>query len=162
MKPITRNAFLKSSLVAIGGAVFTPPTAFAKSDPPLDTVLVKEFVGKSHSDLDRVREMLGSEPTLLHATFDWGNGDFETAIGAASHVGYRELALFLLDNGARMNLFTAAMLGDLELVRLFIERYPGQLYTKGPHGLSLMHHARKGGEPALPVVEFLSSLGVKG
>ncbi|MCB0547486.1 MAG: hypothetical protein KDD19_07840 [Phaeodactylibacter sp.] len=35
-----------------------------------------------------------------------------------------------------------------------------QLYTKGPHGLSLMHHAKKGGEEALAVVEWLEGQGI--
>jgi hypothetical protein len=30
----------------------------------------------------------------------------------------------------------------------------------GPHGISLMKHALKGGEAALPVVEYLKSLGI--
>ena len=32
--------------------------------PRFDAALVQEFVGKSHGDLDRVRELLESQPAL--------------------------------------------------------------------------------------------------
>jgi hypothetical protein len=31
--------------------------------------------------------------------------------------------------------------------------------SKGPHGLTFLHHARKGGEAAVPVLHYLESLG---
>ena len=105
--------------------------------------------------------MLENEPSLLHATWDWGEGDFETALGACSHTGNKKVANYLLEKGAIINIFTAAMLGDLQLVKAIIDRYPGQLHAKGPHNLSLMHHAKKGQEDALAVVEYLESKGVK-
>ena len=36
---------------------------------------------------------------------------------------------------------------------------PTTLYAKGPHGLTLLHHATKGGDEALEVKEYLESLG---
>ena len=135
--------------------------SFRQDKEPLDRELVQKFVGASHRDLDKVTAMLEETPALLHATQDWGSGDFETAIGAASHVGHRELVAYLLGKGARMNLFTAAMLGNLDLVKAIIGAYPQQLYTRGPHKLSLMHHAKKGGEEALGVVEWLNAQGIR-
>jgi hypothetical protein len=70
--------------------------------PPLDSALVHEFVLKAHGDLERVRELFEQEPTVVNAAWDWGGGDWETGLGAASHVGRRDIALFLLEHGARI------------------------------------------------------------
>ena len=160
-----RKKFLHQSFLATSGLLTLPNLIFASQDnkrpPQLKPEIVKEFVGKSHRDLDRIKEMLENEPSLLHVAWDWGGGDYETGLGAASHVGHRELAEYLLEKGARMNLFTAAMLGNLNLVKAIVESYPGQLHTKGPHGLSLMHHAKKGKEAAEGVVAYLEELGIE-
>ncbi|MGB5497778.1 MAG: hypothetical protein WBM77_02485 [Maribacter sp.] len=37
--------------------------------------------------------------------------------------------------------------------------FPKALYSKGPHGFTLLHHAIKGGDEALEVKEYLESLG---
>jgi hypothetical protein len=126
--------------------------------PALDKSLVQEFVGKAHCDLDGVKELLVREPALTNACFDWGGGDFETALGAAAHMGMKDIANFLLDNGARLDLFAAAMLGRLEIVRTAVAAYPKAIKIPGPHGIPLLAHARVGGEDALPVVRFLASL----
>lgn len=103
--------------------------------------------------------MLERHPTLINATWDWGGGDFETALGGASHMGRADIATFLLDRGARMDLFAAAVLGKLALVRAACEAFPDAPTVPGPHGIPLMEHARKGGAPARAVVEYLQSLG---
>src|SRR5438309_1041064 len=78
--------------------------------PRLDPDSVNQFVIAAHRDLDRVREMLQAQPALVNATWDWGAGDWETALGGASHMGRRDIATFLLERGARLDLFAAAML----------------------------------------------------
>src|SRR5436309_3463259 len=83
--------------------------------PGLPAALVQEFVGKAHTDLQRVQELLGQEPKLVNATWDWGEGDWETALGAAAHMGRQDIAVYLLEHGARIDLFAAAMLGKLEI-----------------------------------------------
>ena len=161
---ITRKGFLRRLCAGAPTLLFFPhlnTTAFRQDKEPLGRKLVHEFVLQAHRDLDKVKALLEETPALLHAAWDWGGGDFEVALGAASHVGHRELAEYLLGQGARMNLFTAAMLGNLNLVKAITGPYPKQLFTKGPHGLSLMHHARKGGEQALAVVDWLEAQGVK-
>lgn len=125
--------------------------------PMLNAELTKEFVVAGHRDLDRVKEMLASEPGLLNASWDWGGGDFETALEGAGHVGNREIALYLVGKGARLSVFQAAMLGELELVKLILKLHPEARSSKGPHGLDLIHHARKGGDKAVSVLEFLES-----
>ena len=73
--------------------------------PQLDPALVNEFVSKAHGDLDEVTQLVAQEPALVRAAWDWGGGDFETGLGAAAHMGNRPIALFLLDNGADLDLF---------------------------------------------------------
>jgi len=126
--------------------------------PAITATLVQEFVGKAHGDLDRVTELLAQEPALVNATWDWGGGDFETALGAAAHMGRKDIANFLLEHGARLDIFAAAMLGKLEIVKAALTAYPTALKTPGPHGIPLIVHAEKGGEDELAVLEYLQSL----
>lgn len=127
--------------------------------PAIAPELVSEFVRKAHSDLGRVQELLAGEPKLVNACWDWGVGDFESALGAAAHTGRREIALFLLDNGARLDIFAAAMLGQLEVVKAALAAFPQALKAPGPHGIPLLAHAKMGGEAARPVFDYLQSLG---
>jgi hypothetical protein len=117
--------------------------------------LVNEFVGKAHGDLDRVRQLLEQHPTLVNAAWDWGDGDWETGLGAAAHVGRRDIALLLIENGARIDIFAAAMLGYLPIVRAMVEAVPAARTWRGPHGIPLLTHAEAGGALAAPVVDFL-------
>lgn len=126
--------------------------------PALELDLVQEFVAKAHGDFERVKELLGQEPGLINATWDWGGGDFETALGAAAHMGNREIANYLLEHGARLDLFAAAMLGNLDIVKATLNIYPNTINIPGPHNIPLIEHARAGGEEAKAVLEFLESL----
>ena len=123
----------------------------------LDADLVQEFVVKAHGDLQRTRELLDAEPALVNAAWDWGGGDWETGLGGAAHMGRRDIATFLLDRGARIDLFAAAMLGELAFVKAAISALPSARDVAGPHGISLLAHAQAGGEQAKAVVEFLSN-----
>jgi len=129
--------------------------------PALRPTVVEEFVRKAHGDFAATKALLAETPGLLNATWDWGGGDFEMGIGGAGHMGNREIAEFLIGQGGRMDIFVAAMLGKLDIVRAMVAAYPGLLQSKGPHGIPLMAHAKKGGTPAEPVVAFLESQGVK-
>ena len=126
--------------------------------PALDAKLVQEFVGNAHGDLNRVKELLAQESGLINATWDWGGGDFETALGAASHMGRRDIAEFLLNRGARLDLFAATMLGELDIVKAALKAFPEAIQTKGPHGIPLIAHAQAGGEEAKDVLQYLESL----
>ena len=126
--------------------------------PALAASLVQEFIRVAHADLNRVDELLAQEPALIHATWDWGGGDFETALGAAAHMGRADIARFLLDHGARIDLFAAAMLGDLPLVQATLAAYPNALHVLGPHGIPLIAHAKAGGAAAEPVLTYLQTL----
>lgn len=148
-----------------GAVLFAAPSFFAapprprqqRARPdPLASALVNDFVRVAHSDLDATRQMLHQEPRLIKATWDWGGGDFETAIGAAGHMGRRDIAGFLLDNGAAIDLFVAAMLGRLAVVGAALEGQPSLFHVPGPHGIPLVAHARAGGEQAAAVLDFLN------
>ena len=96
---------------------------------------------------------MGRRPALAKVSFDWGFGDWETPIDAASHIGNREAAEFLIANGARATIFSAAMLGQLDAVKAFIAASPGIQRTPGPHSITLLGHAMAGGPQAQAVVE---------
>jgi len=173
----TRRSFLAGTAAAAAGASFlraSPGAAAPEGSslapahraspvsaewPTQPADLAREMVGVAHGNVARVRELLARWPTLARAAWDWGFGDWEDALGAASHVGNREIAELLLAHGARPTLFSAAMLGQLETVRAFVTASPGIQRTAGPHGLTLLHHARAGGAPAAAVVEYLEAVG---
>jgi hypothetical protein len=136
-----------------------PSTAISPVFPTQDPALVREVVGVSHGNVKRVKELVDRRPTLALATWDWGFGDWETALGAASHVGNREIAEYLIAHGARPTIFSAAMLGQLEVVKAFVAASPGVQRIHGPHSITLLSHAKAGGEPAKAVVAYLEQLG---
>src|SRR5262245_22049670 len=123
--------------------------------PPLPAELVMEFVSVAHGDLARVTELLAQEPRLIHAAWDWGGGDFESGLGAAGHMGRRDIAEYLLAHGARFELCAAAMLGQLVAVRAVLEADPRQRDVPGPHGIPLLYHAEKGGAESKAVLDYL-------
>lgn len=127
--------------------------------PALAPDLVSEFVRKAHSDIGRVRELLEIEPKLVNVSWDWGGGDFESGLGAAAHTGRREIALLLIERGARFDIFAAAMLGQLEVVKAALTAYPQTAKSLGAHGIPLLTHAKMGGEPARAVYDYLVALG---
>jgi integrase len=120
---------------------------------------VRDFVAHAHSDLDYVRTALAGEPALANAAWDWGAGDWETALGAAGHMGRRDIAELLLAHGARLDIFVAAMLGHVDVVREILAAHPEARDAKGPHGIPLRAHAEAGGEQARAVLELLDSAG---
>jgi hypothetical protein len=137
----------------------SPPPAASDVFPAQDPALVRQAVGASHRDLKRVRELVERQPALARGAIDWGFGDWESCLDAASHVGNRPIADFLLANGARPTIFSAAMMGQLDVVKAFISARPGVQRTPGPHGLTLMWHARQGGPDAAAVVQYLTAVG---
>src|SRR5216684_8974565 len=125
------------------------------SQPP---ELVREVVTVAHFDLKRVKELVEARPSLAIAGWDWGFGDWETPLGAASHMGNRPIAEYLLSRGAQPSVFSATMLGQIEVVKAFLAAQSGVQKIRGPHGISLLAHARMGGDAARPVFELLKSM----
>ena len=57
-----------------------------------------------------------------------------------------------------MNIFTAAMLGQLDIVKAILAVYPEMKDARGPHGIPLIVHAKMGGEQAAAVADYLLAL----
>lgn len=131
------------------------PTRQRDRPAPLDGELVFEFVKVAHGDLERTKELIGRESRLIKAAWDWGAGDFETALGAAGHMGRPDIADFLIKHEAPFELCPAAMLGQLAVVRAALETQSSLIHVPGPHGIPLIAHARAGGNEASSVLEFL-------
>lgn len=125
---------------------------------PLNQDSVREFIVAAHGNFDEVKKLLAAEPALLHSSINWGGDDWESALGAAAHTGRRDIAQFLLDRGARMDIFAAAMLGELPIIQAMLSACPSLLHAKGAHGIPLLRHAEMGGEPAFPVYEYINKL----
>jgi hypothetical protein len=142
-----RNAFIKKSLGGIALAGVAPTFLFSQTQQepvPFDIKWVKEFVVAGHKNLQLVKEMLTERPNLIYSRYDWGNGDFEEAIEGAGHLGDKEIANYLISQGARVNLFVLTMLGKTDLVKPILDAYPELVFAKGPHGFTLLHHAKVG------------------
>ena len=165
---MNRNFFLQHTMAAssILAAPFiltaqTPPATNQPKPDPLPAEKVKDFVGAGHNNLDKVKQLLTEFPTLVYSTWDWGGGDFETGLEGAGHVGNKDIANFLIEKGARTNLFVLTMLGKTQLVKAWLETYPQYLFAKGPHGYTLLHHAQRGGDDAKELADYLQSRGLK-
>jgi hypothetical protein len=65
----------------------------------------------------------------------------------------------LIESGAPPTLFSATMLGQLDVVKAFVAATPGAQRMRGPHGISLMTHAKLGGPKAESVLKYLEVLG---
>jgi hypothetical protein len=137
-----------------------PPPAFKPSwkKPQIIRLFVQDFVIYAHSDLGMVKKLLQKEPALLNAAMDWGAGDWETGLGGASHMGRHDIVEFLLEKGARIDLFCAAMMGQLDAVKAFLTLQPKLIDAKGPHGFTLHFHAQVGGERSEKVLAYLQSI----
>ena len=163
---MTRRTGLVS--VAAAFAVSSPAPAaeiapaIADSFPTQPVELVRETVTVAHGNVKRLRELVDARPALAKAAYDWGFGDWEDALGAASHVGNREIAEYLISKGARPTLYSATMLGQLEVVKAFVAAQPGCQRIPGPHSISLLAHAKNGGATAEKVLRYLESLGDAG
>lgn len=131
------------------------PDGFPRQAPKL----VEETVGASHGKFNRVKELVTAYPELAKSSLDQGYGDWEAPIDAASHVGNLEIALFLMDHGARPTIFTFAMLGHVEVVKAMLAAQPALRKTLGPHGFNLFHHAKVGGDASAAVLEYLKEIG---
>jgi hypothetical protein len=159
-----RKLFMQQLTVASGSLLAIPFISFKQKDqqkPPLPIELVKDFVIAGHGNFDKTKQLLEQEPALLYATYDWGNGDFETALEGAGHTGNKTIANYLIEKGARTNLFVLTMLGKTQIVRSFLETFPLYLTARGPHGLTLLHHAQKGGEDSKELLDYIQSKGLK-
>lgn len=164
---ISRRVWIGASLATAAGAATllaadgaAPATQPAKKEidkgPPIEPALIKQFVGAGHADLDAVKQMLTERPSIVNGVWDWGGGDFETALGGASHMGRPDIVRYLLDHNARMDLFAAAVLNRIDIIKAAVAAFPQAHKVPGPHGISLMAHAKRA--EAVDVIKFLEAL----
>ncbi len=126
--------------------------------PQINRLYVQDFIIFAHSDLDMTKKLLDKEPLLLNAVMDWGGGDWESGLGGASHMGRRDIVELLLDRGARIDIFCAAMMGRIDAVKSFLTLQPKLIDAKGPHGFTLHFHAQVGGNESENVLDYLQSV----
>ena len=95
----SRRTFLSSSSLlmvplAVRGQVASQTQQTAAPDvcPAQEPANVEEVVSVAHSNLARLKELVDARPALALANWDWGDGDWESALGAASHMGRRDIA----------------------------------------------------------------------
>jgi hypothetical protein len=184
-QPISRRSFANLGTGLVLGAVTTPALAASREDaapaqgpaesaferdyaapgfkpswkkPQINRLLVQDFVIYAHSEPEMVKTLLDKQPMLLNAAMDWGNGDWETGLGGASHMGRRDIVELLLDRGARIDIFCAAMMGQIDAVKSFLTLQPRLIDAKGPHGFTLHFHAQVGGKNAENVLDYLQSI----
>lgn len=149
-----RRKFLKQSIaIALSFSAFPAIAEVSKlrkfqqpPNPPLPGERVHEFVAAAHVNLAKVKEMLAKDPALANACWDWGGGDFEVALGGPSHMGNRDIANYLLDNNARMDIFCAAMLGYKGVVEALVKSRPTIVNVTGPHKFPLLYHVAISGD----------------
>jgi hypothetical protein len=168
-----RRLFLRSSAGFLAAGLFTrfasaqdnvrppPGVGQAPAKPPaLPLDKVQAIVGHAHRSLDKVRELVEQTPLLVNACWDQGGGDFETPLQAAAHTGRREIAEYLLSHNARLDIYGAGMLGHLDFIKATLAQNPKAHEVPGPHGFTLLHCVKQGGDAARPVYDWLLSQGV--
>ncbi len=161
---MNRKKFLATTATGATAFMANPFQSFAKQYgdiEPYKLETVKEFVIAGHGKLDVVTQMLEEYPNMLYCRYDWGNGDFEEAIEGAGHVSNKQIAQYLIEKGARPNIYVLTMLGETAIVKSIIEKYPSLLNGRGPHGLSLLHHAKAGGESSKDLFNYFEEKGLK-
>jgi len=114
---------------------------------PLSPDQVKTFILACHAKHDRVVELLDEQPRLLRASMDWGEGDWENGLEAAGHMGNRDITELLLSRGMDRTLFSAAMMGEKEIVERLLAADPGAVSHPGVHRMSLIYHIAISGDP---------------
>jgi len=164
MTQISRRLFMAATPAALAGVANAKPADHAPA-PETDDLYpttagerASAFVGACHMQLDRVRAMLAEDAGLACASWDWGFGDWESAIGAASHTGRVDIIELLIAHGARPTVFTLATLDRIDALRDLLDTVPNLESIEGPHSISLYRHAQAG--KAERVLGFLKERGV--
>lgn len=85
--------------------------------PRHDPMALEAAVRASHDDLAEVGNLVEAQPALACESWDCVFDDRETCLGAAAHSGRCDIAEYLMANGARPNISSAAMVRQLEVVR---------------------------------------------
>jgi len=141
---MNRKTFLKNGLLLGGTVGFTPLLGAIKAVSLFDHLEIQEFVIAAHKDFEATKKIVETKPLLLNCANQAKKGDFETAMGGACHMGRKDIADLLLSKGARLDIFNLVFLGYHNLVKQLIKDFPHLLHAPGPHGFTLLHHAKVG------------------
>lgn len=126
------------------------------SEQPVDPM--RHLIIAAHSSLESLKESLAAHPEWIDTPYDWGErGGLETPLGAAAHVGRRDLAEYLLAQGATLTPVAAASLGLTDELGAFIDADSANANAKGAHGISILVHAAIGG--SVPALDILQARG---
>ena len=103
--------------------------------------LQSAITGNSHTNLPRVRELIGKD-----ARRTWSmSTDDELAIEACAHIGRRDIIRYHLDLGAPLSLPTAVALGDAGFAKWLLAKDPLLIHERGAHDFPLMWYPVFGG-----------------
>lgn len=101
----------------------------------IDPSIIDEYVGSAHGDFNRVRELLEAHPDILNIRSSWG----ELAIQAATQTGSLEIIHYLLQKGAPVDFYTAAVLGMKDRVAEMLAADPSLAASRGIHGIPSLY-----------------------
>lgn len=107
---------------------------------------IRSFVMAAHFDFEQVKAKLEADPRLLNVVVEDFN---ESALGAASHVGNRAIAEYLLSQGASLTMCAAVMLGLRDEIKRFLTKDPALANAREAHGFSALYHAAINGDVAI-------------
>ncbi len=160
------NSVYSKNILLETSDIGSPATPLHDRYPAIELTIASEVVGVSHFNLDRLKQLVDPRPELAKANWDWGFGDWESAIAAASHVGRKDIVDYLISKGAVPTIFTYAVLGHYATVKAMISSYAGIQKNLGPHGITLLQHAKTGLETegidkseARKLVDYLQAFG---
>ena len=140
-----RKEFLRKSALTGGSLLMGSRFNYSNSSSLFDADEIDEFVGAAHNSLDETRKIIDAKPLILNCASQLAKGDFETAVGGASHMGRKDIADLLVSRGARLDIFNFTFLGFTDFSKELINKHPELLNSYGPHGFTLLHHANVGG-----------------
>jgi ankyrin repeat protein len=142
---MNRTQFLKKGTLAVGSTLLLGSFTNTPESSLFTAKEIDEFVGAAHGSLEETKRIIEAKPLILNCTSQLAQGDFETAIGGASHMGRKDIADLLVSKGARMDIFNFTFLGYTDFVKKLLNDQPQLLNSYGPHGYTLLHHAKAGG-----------------
>ncbi len=114
----------------------------------------QEFIeAVKKGDADKIKQLVARDRALVNAHTETG----ESAILLAMYYQQRGIANLLWDYGAAMNVWEAASVGALDLVKQLVDREPGLIHSLSHDGFTPLQLAAFFGNKE--TVEFLVSRG---
>jgi ankyrin repeat protein len=83
-------------------------------------------------DIERVEEMINSDPTIVNFQNEKGL----SALILSTYYGHKNISKLLISRGAHVNLYEAAALGDLEIVKKTLEKEPSRVNSHSIDGFT--------------------------